>query len=148
MLLGLPAAPKEEAGVSAGVSAAKPTYGLSLVLPSQLQPPPRALQAAPAKVDMPSMVRPAREVEKAQAVGMQEASHVYVREGAVKGPLDATYHGPYRVLVIERKKLLLEICATRTWVSVDCLKLHLGVKSPVVAQPLSRPVCASISICK
>ena len=41
VLLGLRAAPKEEAGVSA----AEATYGHSLVLPSQLQPPPRALQA-------------------------------------------------------------------------------------------------------
>ena len=43
VLLGLRAAPKEEAGVSA----AEATYGHSLVLPSQLQPPPRAPQAAP-----------------------------------------------------------------------------------------------------
>ena len=38
VLLGLRAAPKEEGGVSA----AEATYGHSLVLPSQLQPPPRA----------------------------------------------------------------------------------------------------------
>ena len=57
-------------------------------------------------------------------MGVQEASHVYVREGAVNGPLDATYRGPYRVLVRERKKLLLDIGATRTWVSVDRQKPH------------------------
>ena len=49
-LLVLRAVPKEEAGVSA----AKATYGHSLVLPSQLQPPPCTPQAAPAKVDIPS----------------------------------------------------------------------------------------------
>ena len=54
-----------------------------------------------------------------------------VCEGAVIGPLDATY----RVLVRERKKLLLEIDATQTRVSVDHLKPHVGVKSPVAAQP-------------
>ena len=59
VLLGLRAAPKEEAGVSA----AEATYGHSLVLPNQLQPPPRAPQAAPAKVDIPSKVKPAREAE-------------------------------------------------------------------------------------
>ena len=31
-------------------------------------------------------------------MGVQEASHVYVCKGAVIGPLDATYCGPYRVL--------------------------------------------------
>ena len=49
---------------------------------------------------------------------------MYMRVGAVTGLLDATYRGPYCVLVRERKKLLLEIGATRQWVSVDCLKPH------------------------
>ena len=34
--------------------------------------------------------KPSEEVEREQQVGVQEASHVYVREGAVIGPLDAT----------------------------------------------------------
>ena len=63
-------------------------------------------------------------------MGVQEASHVYACEGAVIGPLDATYCGPYRVLVRERRKLLLEIGATRTWVPVDRLKQHVGKMSP------------------
>ena len=79
VLLGLRAAPKQEAGVSA----AEATYGHSLVLPSQLQLPPRAPQAAPEKVNIPSTVKPAREAEKAQEVGVHEASQVYVREGVV-----------------------------------------------------------------
>ena len=62
--------------------------------------------------------------------GCPKASHVYVRKGAVIGPLDATYRGPYRVLVRERRKLLLEIGATRTWVPVDRLKQHVGKMSP------------------
>ena len=85
-MLGLRAAPKEEAGVLA----AEATYGHSLVLPSQLQPPPRVPQAAPAKVEIPSTIKPAKEAKKTQEVGVQEATHVYVREGAVIGPLDAT----------------------------------------------------------
>ena len=134
VLLGLRAAPKEEAGVSA----AEATYGHSLVLPSQLQLPPRAPQAAPVKVEIPSTIKPAKEAEKARVVGAQEASHVYVLEGVVIGPLDATYRGPYRVLVRENKKLLLEIGATRTWVSVDRLKPHAGAKTPETAQPPTR----------
>ena len=68
---------------------------------------------------------------------VQEASHVYMCEGAVIRPLDTTYRGPYRVLVRERKKLLLEIGATRTWVALDRLKPHAGVKTPTAAQPPS-----------
>ena len=80
--LGLCAAPKEEAGVSAAEAA----YGHSLVLPSQLQPPPRAPQPPREDVVIPSTVKPAREAEKQREVGVQEASHVYVRVGAVTGP--------------------------------------------------------------
>ena len=62
VLLGLRAAPKEEAGVSA----AEATYGHSLVLPSQLQPPPRAPQAAPVNVDIPGTIKTTKEAEKAE----------------------------------------------------------------------------------
>ena len=131
VLLGLHAAPKE----GAGVSAAEATYGHSLVLPSQLQPPPRALQASPTKVVIPSTVKHAKEAEKARQVGVQEAFHVYMLEGAVFSPLDATYQGPYRMLIREKKKLMLEVGAARTWVSADRLKPHAGVGTPAVAQP-------------
>ena len=85
------------------MSAAEATFGYSLVLPSQLQPPPRAPKAAPVNVDIPGTIKTAKEAEKAQVVGVQEASHVYVRKGAVIRLLDATYRGPYRVLLRERK---------------------------------------------
>ena len=125
---------KEEAGVSA----AEATYSHSLVLPSQLRLPPPVPQAAPAKVKIPSTIKLAKEAEKARVVGVQEATQVYMGEGVVIGPLDATYCGPYRVLVRERKKLLLEIGAMRTWVSVDRLKPHVGAKIPEAAQPPTR----------
>ena len=54
-------------------------------------------------------------------MGVQETSHMYVQEGADIGPLDVKYCGPYRVLVRERKKILLEIGASQTRVSVDRL---------------------------
>ena len=84
------------------------------------------------KVVIPSTIK---EEEKAREVGIQEVSHVYVHEGTVIGPLDATSRGPYSVLVKEKKKFLLEIGATRTWILVDRLKLHIGTTAPVVAQP-------------
>ena len=90
------------------------------------------------EVDIPSIVKPAKEAEKVQEVGVQEASHVYVRVGAVTGLLDATYRGSYRVMVRERKKLLLEVGATRQWVSIDRLKPHTAAAAPAVAQPPPR----------
>ena len=107
-------------------------------LHSQLQPPPHTPQAPPEKVDIPSMLRPATQAEKVQEVGVQEASHMYMRVGAVTVPLDATYHDPYRVMVRERKKLLLEVGATRQWVSIDRLKPHTAAAAPAVAQPPPR----------
>ena len=76
VMLGLRAASKEEARVSASEA----TYGHSLVLPSQLQPPPRVPQAAPAKMEIPSTIKPAKEAEKKREVGVQEATHVNVQE--------------------------------------------------------------------
>ena len=140
VLLGLRAVPKEEVGLTA----AKATYGHSLVLPSQLQPPPCAPQAAPAKVDIPSMVKPTIEAEKAREVGVQEASHVYVHIGAVPGPLDATYRSPYGMLVREKKKLLLEIGVTWTWVSMDRLKPHTAAAVPAVAQQPPPPPAKTV----
>ena len=128
------------------MSAAEATYGPSLVLPSQLQPPPRVPPAAPAKVEIPSTIKPAKKAEKTQEVGVQEATHVYVREGAVIGPLDATYRGPLRLLVRERKKLLLEIGATQTWISVDRLKPHVGAKTPKAAQSPARASHLNLNI--
>ena len=90
------------------------------------------------EVDIPSTVKPAKEAEKVQEVGVQEASHVYVRVGAVTGPLDATSRGPYRMLLKERKKMLLEVGATQQWVSIDRLKPHTAAATPAVAQPPPR----------
>ena len=80
------------------MSAGEAIYGHLPVLPSQLQPPPRAPQAAPATVVIPSTIKVTKEEEKAHKVGIQEASHMYVHEGAVIGPLDAMYRSPYRML--------------------------------------------------
>ena len=54
-----------------GFLIAEASYVLTLVLPSQLHPPPHVPQAAPAKVEISSMVKPTREAEKARAVGVQ-----------------------------------------------------------------------------
>ena len=67
----------------------------------------------PSKGGHPQHGEAAREAEKVQEVGVQEASHMYMPVGTVTGLLDATYCSPYSMLVRERKKLLLEIGATQ-----------------------------------
>ena len=91
-------------------------------------------------------MKPAREAEKVREVGVQEASHVYMRVGAVTGPLDAMYHGAYGILVRERKKLLLEIGATWTWVSVDRLKPHTVAAVPAGSQLHHMDACANCNL--
>ena len=63
---------------------------------------------------------------------------MYMRVVAVIGPLDATYRSPYRVMVRERKKLLLEAGAMWQWVSIDHLKPHTAAAAPAVGQPPPR----------
>ena len=61
-----------------------------------------------------------------------------VREGAVVGPLDAKYRGPYKVMLREKKKLLVEMGAWRQWISVDRLKPWKGVTPASPMQPPKR----------
>lgn len=133
-LLGLRAAPKEECGLSA----AEATFGISLMLPSQAHPPPRAVPAPTDKQYIPGTVKQTADVDDTANTAVYEATHVFVREGAVVGPLDATYRGPYRVVMKEKKKFLLEVGAARQWVSVDRLKPYTGGESPRVATPPRR----------
>ena len=70
--------------------------------------------------------------------GFPRVQCTYMRVGAVTGPLDATYRGPYRVMVRERKKLLLEVGAMWQWVSIDHLKPHTAAAAPAVGQPPPR----------
>ena len=79
-----------------------------------------------------------REVARGGGPGGFLRVRLYVLVGAVTGPLDAMYRGPYRVLIKERKKLLLEVGATWQWVSVDRLKPHTAAVAPAVVQPPPR----------
>ena len=108
-LLGLRSAPKEEAGVSS----AEVLFGQPLVLPSQVHQPRDELEEPDQVERIPSTIRVEKEKTLAQEVGVQHADYVMVREGAVVGPLDSKYRGPYKVMLRDKKKLLLEIGASR-----------------------------------
>ena len=72
-----------------------------------------------------------REVDQGSREGMQcggQGGFSHVRAARHLVPW------PYCMLVRERKKLLLEIGATQTWISVYRLKPHTGAAAPAVAQ--------------
>jgi hypothetical protein len=127
VLLGLRAAPKEEANVSSG----EVMFGEPLVLPAQAQQPPTCTSAAPA---IPSTVRTWAEV----ASSRPKFQHVYVRCGPASGPLAAKYNGPYRVLEQREKIIKLQIGTRTDWVSMDRVKPHTGNAELEPAQPPQR----------
>ncbi len=56
-----------------------------------------------------------------------QASHIYVRRGGTLPPLAPLYMGPYEVLERVDKFFWLAVGGREETVSIDCLKLHLGV---------------------
>ena len=68
---------------------------------------------------------------------LEEAEFVYVRRGAVGGPLTPSYSGPYKVLARHKKYLQLQIGHKTDWVSADRLKPHKGER-PEAAMPPRR----------
>jgi hypothetical protein len=127
VLLGLRAAPKEEANVSS----AEVTFGEPLVLPSQAQQPPTCSSAAP---NIPSTVRTYADVAKTRP----EFQHVYVRNGPSGGPLASKYSGPYKVLQQKDKILLIQFGTRQDWVSMDRIKPHMGLADLQPAKPPQR----------
>jgi len=61
------------------------------------------------------------------------ASHVFLRQGALRGILQAPYVGPYRVLHRGDKTYTIEVQGAAKTVSIDRLKpayvLHVGTES-------------------
>ncbi len=143
VLLGLHAAPKE----SSGISSAEMVFGEQLTLPRELlhveEAPARDFlsrlqSAAPPPTCLP---RTYAQVAAAPRVGLdplQQASHVYVRRGAVGLPLTPAYVGPYRVLRKHEKYYVLEVGEREETVSVDRLKPHTGTTLATPAAPPAR----------
>jgi len=93
VLLGLRAAPKEEASVSS----AEVALGTQLALPGSVFPPSVVVEPPPTV--LPSTVRSYAKVAARPPRGLQDAEHVLVaREKLTGRPLVPAYSGPYRVL--------------------------------------------------
>ncbi|MBM3938427.1 MAG: DDE-type integrase/transposase/recombinase [Sphingomonadales bacterium] len=127
-LLGLRAAPKEEAKVSAAEAA----FGIPLRLPGQVLE-----QHVPVdRPKIPSTLRTYADVAAGRESSQLEWA--YVREGQAKTPLAPAYAGPYRVLRRGDKATLLQIGDREEWVAPGRLKPHVGAADVVPAQPPKR----------
>jgi len=121
VLLGLRAAPKEEAGVSA----AEVALGARLELPGPELPEGEREKAIPAA--LPATHRSWADVVAGPPAALRAADQVMVaREKLTGRPLAAAYTGPFRVLERRSKVFLLQLDGRTDWVSVDRLKAYHG----------------------
>ena len=128
-LLGLRAAPKEDSAVSS----AEVVFGNQMILPHQAQ----SKEVPGGEPLIGLRQRSYADAVKKRPSLLDGATHVYIRRGAVGGPLENSYSGPYAVVRREKKILLLQLGDRQEWVSADRLKPHTG-DSPVAADPPRR----------
>jgi len=132
VLLGLRAAPKEEANVSS----AECTYGVPLALPGGASLP---LPEESSATVIPSTTRRTyAEVAAGPPVALRGVEMVFVKKGPPGEPLTAAYAGPYRVVELGAKAALVEVGGKTDWISVDRLKPHLGTAPEAPARPPAR----------
>lgn len=133
VLLGLRAATRTDTGVST----AELTYGHILRLPNDFFAKPEAINEQSMDYDFVNQLRATIHAIKPRAPttshgnlrpifvhqDLQTCSHVFVRNDAVKKPLQAPYDGPYRVLKRNSKTFALQLPDRRSsTISIDRLK--------------------------
>jgi len=117
VLLGLRAAPKEEAGVSS----AEVALGARLELPGPVLP--HSVLKEPVPAALPLTVRSYAEVAATPPPNLQGAEYVLVAREKLTGcPLLPAYSGPFRVLERRPKIFCLQLPQKEDWVTVDRLK--------------------------
>lgn len=133
VLLGIRAAPKDEAAISAAEAA----FSQQLCVPGLLPLPslPRA-GGAPSHV-IPATKRSYAEVVSGQPA-LETATWVYVRRGGPGSPLSDAYAGPYRVVKAGPKVFRLQMGEKIESVSRDRLKPHVAATDPSPAKPPQR----------
>jgi len=130
VLLGLRAAPKEEANVSAAQAA----FGTQLQLPGPVLPGEHVEAVRP---KIPSTVRTfAEAVQGPPQAG--EGEFVFVKKGPQVGPLAQPYVGPFEVLQRRGKVVQLRMGDRVDWVSAERVKKHVGEAAVTPAVPPRR----------
>jgi Integrase core domain/Integrase zinc binding domain len=134
VMMGIRAAPKEEANISP----AQMVYGTDLVLLGQ--PAARAAGATDTAAgeevkSIPLRQRSYAEVARGPVNKLVVAQYVYVRRGAAANPMAPPYDGPFLVLQRGEKTFQLQIGQRRETISMDRLKPHEGEGPVAVGQP-------------
>ncbi len=133
MLLGIWAAPKEDATVSS----AEAVYVCPLILPGQLQDPTGAAAPTCHGPPIPLCDRSYADVARSGTSVLDGVDWVYLRRGPPGGPLEQAYSGPFRVLARSDKVFRLQMGERVETVTADRLKPHTGAE-PVPRQPPRR----------
>lgn len=131
MLLGLRAAPKEEAGVSAAEAA----LGAKLLLPGQC-PVVGAERQLPLHGVLPPTTK---EVAPCKPQPLEAADWVYIKRGGVAGgALAQRFTGPYRVVRRRPKFFTVEIGPRTENINIQRLRPHRGPPPTAAASPPRR----------
>jgi len=135
VLLGIRAAPKEEANLSSAEAA----YGTPLALPggAALRQQPE-LPLPDSQREIPSTVKSYAQVTDSPPRALNGVELVFVKRGPPGGPLGATFEGPYRVLECNAKAARLQVGDKEDWYTVDRLKPYRGVDPVEPALPPAR----------
>jgi Integrase core domain len=125
VLLGVRAAPKEEADTSA----AEAVYGARLTLPGQQFRP-----AEPGGVEViPGTVKAAQ--EPPEPAELAPGDFVFLRR-PVKRAMEPAFDGPFPVVRVKRKVVLLQLGSRVEWMSRSRIKKYVGAEPP---PPAVRP---------
>jgi len=131
VLLGIRAAPKEEAAVSAAEAA----LGTPLQLPGEPMGVDRPTCQKTERPPIPNTTRTYADVVADRVGQFCEGDLLYVREGQPRGPLAATYAGPYRVLEQKGKAVKIVVGDKEDWVALERTKRHAGAAEVTPASP-------------
>ena len=141
VLFGLRTAPREDTGVSS----AELVYGSQLALPGQLPETAPSSPASSAPAPPPTArtwaqvaAGPSPQAAAGPPPLLSSAAMVYIRRGAVAGPLVPPYSGPFQVLRRGPKSFDVAVGGRTETISVDRLKPHLGSAPVVPADPPAR----------
>jgi hypothetical protein len=119
VLLGILAAPKEEADVSA----AEAVYGARLTLPGQ-----QISAAEPGGAEViPGTVKAAQ--EPPEPAELAPGDFVFLRR-PVKRAMEPAFDGPFAVVRVKRKVVLLQLGSRVEWMSRSRIKRYLGTDEP------------------
>jgi cleavage and polyadenylation specificity factor subunit 1 len=151
VLLGLRAAPRDESGTSC----AELALGTTLRLPGEFIENAEEDEI----VDSHGYVQKLRQAfrdlrpvpqrtRRKEAIfvhpDLRDATHVYLRVGRVRRPLEPPYEGPFRVIKRSKKWFRISIADKEEDVSIDRLKPAYFLKeedtSPAVTAPIFRPI--------